>query len=109
MNNVLNSLYIIEYISELNNKINFLLVKIRFNDFCFLLYSKNENFKLIQKLKIINIKNKNENYVINHNDKKIDYNILSNIMHYKGAKLTNDEMYSLIFEIIIYYNLKFSI
>ena len=59
MNNVLNSLYIIEYISELNNKINFLLVKIRFNDLEYFGFAKmleSQDFIKVDTLNVANVK-----------------------------------------------------
>ena len=79
--------------------------EIKFSDFYFIIKSKTINGRIKQTIKIYNIYNNNEKYIINLKDKKLNFNVLNNIMHYKGAKLTNDEIFMIITEILLYYQI----
>jgi hypothetical protein len=105
LNNLMNTLYIEKYISTINTSLNYLFVKIKFSDFYFIIKSKTINGRIKQTIKIYNIYNNNEKYIINLKDKKLNFNVLNNIMHYKGAKLTNDEIFMIITEILLYYQI----
>ena len=105
LNNLLNSMYICDYKSELNDNVNSLFVKMRFKSFIFVIKFKHVGYKLSQFISFYQIEDKTYIYSFNFkSNNKLDYNELSKIIIHNGATFKNIEIYRFISEIIYYYN-----
>jgi glucan biosynthesis protein len=105
LNNLLNTMYICEYKSNLSEQENSLFVKIQFQSFFFIIKFKHVGYKLSQFISFYHVDDISNIYSFNFKStNKLDYNELSKIIVHNGAKFTNLEIYRFISEIIYYYN-----
>ena len=101
---LLESMYIKNYKSILNDEINYLKVSIHFKNFIIIMKMKNTNLnlKFERTITIYNISNINE-YTIINTDLIPNYKELNNIFIYNGCKFTPYEIYNFLNELITYY------
>jgi hypothetical protein len=106
-NKLLNTLYIEDYKSTINNNLNLLYVKLKFKTFYMIIFFKNEKSKFEQK---ISIYNGFYNYdILYSNQNKIDYDIVRKIITINMESFENIELYRFIKEIILYFDTNYDI